>query len=741
MRNIKLNVAFALMLCVAMIFSGCKSENINANKHTFSKPKEYQIYSQQFVASNDKYSLYWDSDTDCILLMDNNSKYVWSTIPYDFYSSDVSDGLAHVRMTSPINIEYYDSKTRSISTSYGSLDVIEEGHTASKKVKNGVKVTYYFDKLNISVPVVYSLGEDFLKVTLLINEIGEKDKKVYSVTVSPYLCSTKAKDDSWLFLPSGSGTIMYADEGKRQERNASVKIFGEELSETISQSLSDKGHSYLPVYGAGNNENAIMGVISSGSEFVRLDAQAGNSEIGYSTISPTFLVRNVDILKVSQMYSGYKALVRKSTDMMVDAQSASISFYPLANGKANYSGMAEKYRNILFGDKQPDANYDQLYIDFLGGANVNKNFLGVNYKVLKAATTYSEAKKILSELYNETKTPQIVTLTGYGKSGLDIEKIAGGFKLASTFGSKKELNELIDYCKSNNGQLAIDYDILRFRNSGNGVSSFTDATLTANGTKAKQYYFSKTNYLPKDIKEYYYLLARDKIESIEFKLANTLDKKGISAVSLSDLGNITYSDSSDAKYISKNGFAQNVSAFLKYLKKNGKEIILSSPNSYAAVYADFITASPTQSSLDDAFDLDVPFYQMVMHGYVPMAVEPINLSEDIKEGFLYAIETGSSLSYTLTSTWQNGFEDTEHPELKYSSYDLWKGTIVEDFNSSKEYLKKISSATIEEHTTIAEGVTKTVFSNGIVSYVNHTEKPVNTPIGEIDANSFHYIKE
>ena len=741
MRNNKFNTVSALLLCIIFLLSGCSSNTESFVKHIFSAPDEYKVYSEQLVASNGKYSLYWDSDTDCVLLQNKETGFVWSSIPYDFYSSDSEEGLAYVRMTSPINIEYYDTKSRSISTSYGSIDVIDDGHTASVKVKNGIKVTYFFDKYNISVPVVYSLDDDCLKATVLIKEIGEKDNKIYSITLSPFMCSTKSSDDSWLFLPSGSGTLMYADEGKRAERNASVRIYGEEFSETISQSLSSEESAYLPFFGAGNGKNAVMGAVIEGSELVRFDAQAGNSEIGYASVSPTFLVRSVDILKVSQMYSGYKSLVRKTSEEIVDASSATVCFYPLENEKANYSGMAEKCREILFAGKETTADYGKLYINFLGGANVSKNFLGINYDVLKPATTLKQSIDILNELYTATNSSPVVTLKGFTKSGLDIQKIAGGFKLASAFGSEKDLKSLYDFCKSSGGAAAVDYDIVRYSKSGNGASTLTGASITANGTRAKQYYFSKTNYLPKNTNEYYFLISREKIEDLEYKLANTIDKNGASAVSLNDLGSITYSDCVKAKYLCKNGFSNNISAFLKYLKKNKKELLLSSPNSYAAVYANYITSSPMCSSQNDAFDEDVPFYQMLMHGFVPMAVSSVNLCNDVKEGFLYAMETGSSLSYTLTDVWQDGFEDTYHAELKYSTYQLWKDTIIDNAKASNEYLNDVSSATIDEHLTVKDGVTKTVFSNGVITYVNHTQKSVSTPIGKIEAKSFKYIKE
>lgn len=729
-----------LLLVFVLTFSGCTSKSTVAKKHIFSQPKEYPEYTKETICSNDEYSLLWDSQTGCVSLLSNTDGKICSSIPYEFYTSGIDEGLGYVRMTSPINIEYYDEKSRSINTSYGSIDVINDGHMTSEKVGEGLKVTYYFDQLNISIPVLYSLGKDCVKTTLLINEIGEGNKKVYSVTVTPFYCSTKSGDNSWLFVPSGSGALMYADQGKRAERTASVRMFGDELSETITESILSQEKAYLPVFGAGNESEAVMGLISEGNEFVRLDAQAGNEEIGYSAISPTFLLRNIDMLKVSQMYSGYKALVRKATDSMVEARSATVCFYPLSGEKANYNGIADKYRTILFKNAKCDADYKQLYINFLGGANISKNFLGVNYKTLKSTTSFSDADEILNEIYKKTKISQVVTMVGYGKSGLDIGKLAGGFDLASTFGSQKELKKLNDSCRKNKSLLAIDFDIFRFSSSGCGVSTFTDCTTTANGTTAKQYFFSRANHLPKNLNEYYYLLARGKFDDIEEKLLNTLNIKGYSSVSLSDLGSLTYSDCSDVDFIGKNGFSKSITDFLKRLKKDKKNIMLSSPNSYAAVFTDYITSSPMKSSLNDAFDEDVPFYQMVMHGYVPMAVSSVNLSADAKDAFLYAIETGSSLSYTLSANWQDGFEDTSHSELKYTTYDFWKNTIFEDVDKASEYLEAVSSSTITYHSIISDGVTKTVFSNGVSVYVNRSNKTVSTPVGKITANGFKYSK-
>lgn len=65
--------------------------------------------------------------------------------------------------------------------------------------------------------------------------------------------------------------------------------------------------------------------------------------------------------------------------------------------------------------------------------------------------------------------------------------------------------------------------------------------------------------------------------------------------------------------------------------------------------------SPANSARFDAVDEDVPFYQLVFRGRIPIALSPINMAGDVTKRYLQAIETGSGLYFSLTDTYDRQF--------------------------------------------------------------------------------------
>lgn len=106
----------------------------------------------------------------------------------------------------------------------------------------------------------------------------------------------------------------------------------------------------------------------------------------------------------------------------------------------------------------------------MGAAYVEADFLGIPYKSLYAATNFGDALRIVKAFTDKTGTKPAVSLTGFGLSGINTGKPAGGLKTAAALGGKKEIDALVSFCKSNTAGLYMDYNITKFSKSGLGIS-------------------------------------------------------------------------------------------------------------------------------------------------------------------------------------------------------------------------------------------------------------------------------
>ena len=734
--NIQLRRILAFVLVLALTFlCSCSGSKKAAVKF----PKTVKELSSAELAKNENYTLSWDKEKHNVILTDNNSGKIWATVPYEFSET----GEENEQLNSPVQIEYITSSnyTNEIQTSYEK--VVKAGRVASEAIKNGIKFTYYFDEVGISVPVKYTLRKDSLAVTVDFENATEGTEKLISVSVSPYLCSVKnGTENSYVVVPSGSGAIMNTDVRNDGTRSYSAMVYDRDYSSLVSEILSEDEQVRLPIFGVKDGDNAILGVIEDGDEMAQISAKAGDA-CGYSNAYVSFYARGFDRNDMADHRTGGFRQDAYQGAENITVKSSTVAFYPLSGDKATYVGMAEKYREYLNtkGYLKKTSDTEQAYALYLkGAANVDELLLGFPVTETHALTTFSQAQKIVKELYKATGTTPEVQLLGFGESGLNPGKVAGGFDFASVLGSKKDREALESYCKKNGINLYTDFDLVYFSKGGNGYSSLFNATKSAMKRKVNLYYKNKATWnYEKD--STYYILSRSSLSEIAKKLNKTINKKSISNVSLSTLGSVAYSDYADQKYYARGNMIEDVEAIVKSIDKNCGNIATQSANAYAAVLSDSVFNVSTFDGAYKCFDKAIPLYQMVFKGYVPLYSTSVNTTECLEEAVMLAVQSGTGLGFSVVGEYNIEFAQSPFVGLNGSDYKGNKDDIIDAVEGCKDYYKAINGATIKNYEFVTEDVTLTTFSNGVKLYANHSGEKVQSPVGELEAYGFVYEKE
>ena len=527
---------------------------------------------------------------------------------------------------------------------------------------------------------------------------------------------------------------MYPDQGKRNDRTFSGRVYGEDLNLNQNEKLYNTNDIRMPFFGVKEDNSALCVVIGQGADSARIDAQAGNEEIGYASVYTTFLIRGYDYIKTQNMHA-QTTVTMVYSDEHVDAESFFVDYYPLSGDNIGYTDIAKCYRSALNAKEARVTDKESvLYLRFLGGMNVEKSYMGIPVQSFQAITKLSEAEDIISELVNKTDTAPLVQLVGYGESGLDIGVLGGDFTLSSKLGGIKEYQSLLKTCQKLGTSLYVDFDPIRYSSSGNGASGRGSAAFSSNRLPLKASPFSITTYNQE--KDNFYLLRRDSLTDAVKRLNQKTASAGITGLSFKSLTSESYSDYRKTSTYVKNGFSAQVENMLKEVK-NSHGILAENANAYAACLADAVIQAPTASDRSDGLDEEIPLYQIVFRGIVPMSGQSLNLAVDHETAFLQSMETGSGLCFTLCNRWEEEFVNcNDNNAVAFSQYSSWRDAIVEKTIQAKEYLQSVSGSYIVSHQILAEGVRQTNFSNGITVIVNYTEQPVSTPLGQVDANSF-----
>lgn len=730
----------SVFCCVSLIFTLSACGTVEKGTKEFNKEAQNGLPTDSLIAENDNYRLDFDANTGGVILTELSSGKKWGTSPADAVGEELDQyGMPvkkHPKTQSPITIKYRDYVNNSIyqSLSYG--DAVSGGRVRCAKGENSLLVEFYFDTAEIMVPVEYKLFDDSIQITIDPKRIEENDNTLFEISVAPFWCSAKnGIEDAYIFVPSGSGALINTDVRSQQGDTFSSQIYGRDYTKELQTKVSNEESIKLPVFGARMNSNkATVAIVTSGAESGLIEATAGSSTVGYTSVYTAFQVRGYTE-HTAQVFVGKESKSNVYSNLTVK-EPFSVRYYPLTGDKADYNGMAECYRNYLKKEKKFTESKEKEFpfaVSFIGGTTVAKSFLGVHYEGFYPTTTISETEKIVSDLYEKVGIAFPVTLIGFGEGGIDISSLSGGFKVNEKTGGAKALSSLKKLCEKNGNLLYMDFDLIRFSKSSNGFSVNSDIVYDATDKKSLQYLY---NVSTRDYNEKtkHYLLRHTELNKAAEKLISKTTDLALDGISLSTVSNMSYSDYKNktvSDYYCASGMENLVSDIFTSVKKSGKIVMANNANAYAAIKSDVITDTAVTSSGDNLFYTEIPFYQMVFKGYVPMASASQNLSANYKKLLLKSVESGCGLNYTLTARWDNCLIDSAHPVFYNSVYDEIEPLIIENYERLKDYYKSINGSHISSHKILANGVRQTVFDNNVSVYVNLSDISVSSPVGEI----------
>ncbi|MBO5200593.1 MAG: hypothetical protein J6B93_04865 [Clostridia bacterium] len=698
--------------------------------------------SDTLIANNSKYTLEIVKSDMSLVLTDKVSGEKWSTTPIDDGGEQLDEfGMPikkHPRVQSVLAVECKNFEKDEVNTYYSYIDAVQSGYVTHTATDNGVVINYHFAEAKVMIPLECTLTEYGLRLSVDPTKIQESENKVLAVSIAPFFCGVKNDtENSYLFVPSGSGALIDVSAKSEQGVTYSADIYGSDPAIDEITEISKKEPIRLGVFGTKMNGKAVCAIVDSSAASASVNAISGSSTFGYSTCYARFQVRGYTNHTAQLFYDTVENVVYSKK--MIN-KPLSVTFCPLTGNDANYSGMAKVYRDYLINnfDMQKTSDDLPLSVRVIGGAAMKQSFLGIPYDTVYPTTTLSDAKAIIEELKKELGDDFSVQLKGYGESGVDVGKIAGNYSVHKKLGKWSEIKSLFDYAKDNNIGLYFDFDIERFNKNSGGITKFYDSAANAGELKVLQYNYDLA---VKDKKQdtAYNLLSPAKFSTVFEKLAKKTAKFGLSGISLDSLSSVAYSDYSDkenSEYYSKNGFSAAAGKVIDSVKGADKSFMASAANLYSAVRADIITEVPVGSEKSAVFLCDIPFYQMVFKGSVPMTAQSINLSADPEIQLLKAVESGIGLGYTVINNWESSLINADAPLFYNSVFGDIKDSIIKNTKELSDYYNKISGMCIISHTVLENQVRETVFENGVAVYVNYTDQALSTPAGEIGPRDY-----
>lgn len=714
----------------------------------------------EVAASSGGITMYYEADEARFYLRDDATGKEWHSTA-NIKGDKVSKGLVKTVVRSQMIISYISEAEKSTLEYARELNTQSDcvGETIEgvrdcvevKKIDNGIEVTYVFPAIGATIPTQYKLVDGKFYASVLVDQIKEEGVKnengtvdnfmIVDINLLPAFGAGNWAEEGSLFVPDGSGALIDFN-SCLQDYIYKGMVYGSELSIVPEERITYTESVHLPVFGTivnGETDNALMGVISKGDMTSSITVINGSEKCGFNAVSPIFHYRVMQ----NQYNLFNKRRVNDISKPTNTAPTYEVCYSVLAEDKANYVGMAAEYRNYLIANKglKVQVTKPTFHLNAVGAFEQPASFLGlIPYTESVSLTTYEQAKEILESLKAAGITDVTLRYTGWSNDGIENVTIPKAAKPLGVLGGKKGLKALQDYTAEAGVAFYPEVDLITFQKNGAGVNVNKHAIRSVFGKTIHRAKYMLSAYVTELGSAVTVLLSPEQFATVGGRYLTSLKDNGFKAINLSTMGDYCYANFYEKNQQYRSKFGESVDAMLKSYNEAGIEMAFNNANAYVLPYASLVTDVPTHSSGYDLFSRDIPFYQAVLHGYVPYTTKALAQTADPEAAYLAAVETGTELSYIGIYEESSVLFDTAYDYMYGSNYKLWQEKAAAQYAKYMPLLKKICKATVVAHEQV-EGYDAylTKYSDGTQVVVNYEDEAITVGGKEIKARDWEEV--
>ena len=674
------------------------------------------------VASSGLIELLVDGTSNSFAVRETNQQQLWSALPL---LENVAQGEALTREASMVSLKitggtdiyHLNSQDNSVAYNRASHAAVENGAAFTFDMFPDAKTAQKqsFDKTDIGFKVVITvtLKDGSMNVACTHENLtGNPDAYVEEIELLNYFGAyNDTKDGDFLLVPDGCGAIIKTSIYDESFESLKLDVYGSDPSVS-----SESGNSaVIPAFGIKHGIIAFAAIIEKGDAIASINAKKATGVSEYNSVYPSFKVTPV-------IHENETLYISKSSA----AKEIALCYRFLAGNNATYAGLAsacreQLIRNSVLSTKTVEpSDYLPFYLTLTGAAT--KSFGPLRYT--STLTTFEQAQDMLIRMKNKGINNASVRYTGAFSGGINSKDITESTVLRR-LGGTEGLSELYGYITSQKMSLFLDINLF---SSATGFSG-SDALNLQKESGAFTPENALVDYMNETVSQRQ-LRNLGKLKKVVSQVLTNTRYYGFSGYCLNDAGFALYSD------FSSNG----------YLRESASELIsqtivpLSTDHSTMAVTGNFYMLKNINSVIDIPLKtgiaesgayMAVPFVQLVLHGIVDYAGEPINTGINLEETLLKYVEFGACPHFQwnyepLTSKTEND---------KYY-YDNTINNAAEFYTKANEALNDLRDARMTDHYEVEDGIFCTEYDTGARIYVNYTNNDFSILGVVVEARNF-----
>ena len=608
----------------------------------------------------------------------------------------------------------------------------EAGYTEADFEQDKANIGYEEgdDSIWFQIPLTYRLEGETLLASIDPEEIVYNDNGYYLVNIDLLrYFGASMREDGYLFVPDGSGALIYFNNGKTSAASYGAQVYGQDktmIYNAYYESQIDVTNTIkMPVFGIKEEEKALFAVIEGGDANAVINAEVAGKTTGYNDVYASFSYLQYGTASLDDMVGANSYYMYSAPEFEGDY---AIRYTFLSGNEADYSGMAKWYREYLAdrGVLSAKSGKQELpfYVEYIGAIDKSKTMLGVKYTSVCAVTTFAQAQEISGHLQENGVEDLRVVYAGWMNGGLHGTAAARLNVVSGLNHGGVKLSDFMEYADGAGIPLYMTVDLQYVYKDKlfDGYSAMKYAPRYFDNTNIKVIEYGLASRVSEG--ELASLISPYYVEEVTEKLTKELVKRSVSGVGLGTLSWELYSDLLDANYTDRQMAKGRNTSAAEMMKEADFALLGDNANAYIWGYANDLINVPLFSNHYMIIDEEIPFYEMVIHGYIQYAGKALNLADDYKTSVLRSVESGAGLNFKWIYEDNSILKETDYDSLYSVNYEAWIDQAIETYKRINEEMGYLQGEEMVAHEILFPDVVKVTYSDGSIVYVNYTDDEV-----------------